>query len=79
MAADDATGPAVANAQQLGDKWMVRCFERNNMGNNSAHPPMEATKVLQTAPMLDISEMKTSVPPLIDFNTGNCPFSVLKQ
>ncbi|CAK9194380.1 unnamed protein product [Sphagnum troendelagicum] len=68
---DDATGPAVANAQQLGDKWMVRCFERNNMGNNSAHHPMEATKVPQTAPMLDISEMKTSVP-LIDFNTGSC-------
>jgi hypothetical protein len=57
MAADDATRPAVANAQQLGDKWMVRCFERNNMENNSAHHPMEATKVPPTAPMLDISEM----------------------
>ncbi len=61
MAADDATGPSVANAQQLGDKWMMRCFERNNMGNNSSHHPMEATKVPQTAPMLDISEMYVHV------------------
>ncbi|KAH9565243.1 hypothetical protein CY35_04G068200 [Sphagnum magellanicum] len=28
---EDAPGPAIANVQQWGEKWMVRCFEQNRI------------------------------------------------
>jgi hypothetical protein len=52
--AEDASGPAIANVQQWGEKWMVRCFEQNRY---NACYPLETINFHKTAPLPDISEM----------------------
>ncbi|CAK9271797.1 unnamed protein product [Sphagnum jensenii] len=67
---EDASGPAIANVQQWGEKWMVRCFEQNRY---NACYPMETINFHKAAPLPDISEMILSGLPFDEFHPGDCP------
>lgn len=88
---EDASGPAIANVQQWGEKWMVRCFEQNRIlsglpfdefhPGDCPQPWQPQPQHQQEADMLQGPATPFSKPPLFDQkpSTGPSRFKLKSQ